>query len=1051
MTKKLMSEELFTWTRMFNIKKSILPILILSIFDIHALSVEVCVEACIEAANLITEHTAPNIIDNYVIETLPLDTTNLNYTIITLDNQTFTEYFIAREDYIVKVEDRRNHITGDFEHQETKIPFDDLYRKDSGFDCDLKNNLNSQSSENPFTNQTELETLSRFEHDNLYDHLKENAISTRREEIENNPTLQIYTDQSDKYKLQYQQFLQTIGTAHDCHTLADSFSLPAVESYLKQLKYNTAAKYINKNKGFLTRQQTSLTAHAELKFLDALLSGKVQELLRNIHHFDLNIAEEAFIELKELWIWKRNHTFLTSGFISGSGESDFITRLGIDIMKMAERDLISRSDYIAKHANPQSFEIIQKHREKCIKLQQSGDKNSLLQEELQLRKQLFINKKNNNFIDNVCYAIAEKTYSDPITTILYNIAHASSLEKARFYLQNLETQIAKQAKKQHIDLTKEIKNRIIKQYGFDILEAGYNRLIARNDYIKLNNYSTEHILANQLFNILDNIQRKNLPLAHEELISLQKQVLEGLESLNITDPIEQKEFLVKDFGTDILEQASNLYKNRPDHQELVKSFIPVNVHYKSIDILNNSHDYVSIGQQFDIMAEHVFHNARLCKLDFVDALENHIIDSLHIIKDPQNDAEFVFNVTVVDHLLSDIQTKVESIVKGKPTRWQRSQELFLRGITKFVTACNPVNQVKSIYDVFASAGYHLNNAVWATAYELYDPITATQNNLLFYAQACESLVNSAQFTSDLTLGKLYLPSEEYQKRCDTFCNTFSTTPENIVDFVAQVAADFAFGKGLGIAFVYLKEIDALGKISNQATKVTNILKEAIDTHLTDNPILITTEGVALQMSNDLKSIGGAAKEVLTDSRAFIESMTYGLLQEIKQEILGLREKFACIEKCLPECAKKGFAEFKNGHIKIAYEHILGIELIWNDVKNTLSGISGFHHDFMGGIEKSGLIKFVKTAEKNGCYMADLIVDGKRIPGKTFFPQQWSREKVISKIYEAYTDFTNSGITPQLNPQGKYIVHGYTNEGIKIEMVITQKGHMKSAYPSFKEL
>jgi hypothetical protein len=84
-------------------------------------------------------------------------------------------------------------------------------------------------------------------------------------------------------------------------------------------------------------------------------------------------------------------------------------------------------------------------------------------------------------------------------------------------------------------------------------------------------------------------------------------------------------------------------------------------------------------------------------------------------------------------------------------------------------------------------------------------------------------------------------------------------------------------------------------------------------------------------------------------------------------------------------------------------------------------------------------------------MADIIVDGQRVPGKTFFPQHWSREEVISKIYEAYADFNKSGIAPELNAQGKYIIHGYTSEGIKIEMIVTQKGHMKSAYPSFKDL
>ena len=45
---------------------------------------------------------------------------------------------------------------------------------------------------------------------------------------------------------------------------------------------------------------------------------------------------------------------------------------------------------------------------------------------------------------------------------------------------------------------------------------------------------------------------------------------------------------------------------------------------------------------------------------------------------------------------------------------------------------------------------------------------------------------------------------------------------------------------------------------------------------------------------------------------------------------------------------------------------------WNEAKNKLSGISGFHHDFMGALENSGLLTFVKKGvEKNGCYLADI--------------------------------------------------------------------------------
>ncbi len=67
--------------------------------------------------------------------------------------------------------------------------------------------------------------------------------------------------------------------------------------------------------------------------------------------------------------------------------------------------------------------------------------------------------------------------------------------------------------------------------------------------------------------------------------------------------------------------------------------------------------------------------------------------------------------------------------------------------------------------------------------------------------------------------------------------------------------------------------------------------------------------------------------------------------------------------------------------------------------------------------------------------------------KTLFPQLWPREKVISKILEAYDHFIKTGAKNyELKPSGKYLVTGFTDEGIKIEMYITKKGQITTAYP-----
>jgi len=975
------------------------------------------------------------------------DTQPYNFSYET-DTDKIISYTITYEDRIMLAQGYYNKETGDSIYETTQL-YPDISLMNEGkqsFDLPLDLNVNNQnnSNSNAINNSCSSNTQQKYDH--MEEHLKDSLVDSRRQDVNNTSASQMYAQHKHALAIQRQRALNELNKLHTSSAHPkEIFALPSVQAHFKQFKYDLIEKYRDKRVFFFSRKQTFPTAESEIKFADTL-SIKVGECLSQIRYADQIDAKAAFAELKELWPWKRNHTFLTSSFVNGTGETEFIVHLGIDIMAIAERDLISRSDYVAQHADPESFKTIQEFREKCINFQQKGDRNALLEEELRLRHCLFQNGKNDNLTTNICYAIVEKIYSDSITNVLYGIVHAQSLEKANNQLHYLEMQILDQAQQHNITLTNQIKDFIVKQYGFDPIEAGYNCYTSRPDYIKTIN--DQPVLSNNNISpILHNIKNKSLSAAHKELTHLQKQIIGTLESLNITDRAIQKELIVKKFGIDILEQANDTYKNRSDHKELMNSFIPIDVHNNSINILNNSHDYASVGQQFDVMAEQVFHNARLCKLDFVENIENHVIDSIYIIKAPQNDAQFVFNVTVVDHLLTDIQHKVDNIVEGKSTSYmqciERGSELFTRAIVKFIEGLNPITQVKNISELLQGAG-HL------TSHIIQHPIDSLHTLREINTKTCELLVSTAIFTSDTIFGTTYLTPEEYQQRSNAFWKTVQSVPaENIVDLVAQVAADFAFGKGFIKAFVYIKEIDAAAKLENYAAKVADKLKQAVDTHLADNPILVTTEGVALQMSNDLKNIGGAAQEIINNSRALIDSMTHGVLAKVRQDIIGLKEKFTCIEKCLPECAKRGFAEFKNGHIKIAYEHILGIELIWNDSKNTLSGISGFHHDFMGTVEKSGLMKFVRTAEKNGCYMADIIVGEQSVPGKTFFPQHWSRETVVNKIYEAYEHFIKSGATP-LEKKGKYIIDGTTKEGIEIRMFITKNGHLKTAYPIIKE-
>ena len=91
-----------------------------------------------------------------------------------------------------------------------------------------------------------------------------------------------------------------------------------------------------------------------------------------------------------------------------------------------------------------------------------------------------------------------------------------------------------------------------------------------------------------------------------------------------------------------------------------------------------------------------------------------------------------------------------------------------------------------------------------------DPLTAIHNGITTTFTLTELIRNTANFTSDLTVGKLYLSSEEYKQRTDAFCAMMEPlqgiTAEHCVDFVAQVTADVLFFKGLGNAYTFLQEI-----------------------------------------------------------------------------------------------------------------------------------------------------------------------------------------------------------------------------------------------------
>ncbi len=111
-------------------------------------------------------------------------------------------------------------------------------------------------------------------------------------------------------------------------------------------------------------------------------------------------------------------------------------------------------------------------------------------------------------------------------------------------------------------------------------------------------------------------------------------------------------------------------------------------------------------------------------------------------------------------------------------------------------------------------------------------------------------------------------------------------------------------------------------------------------------------------------------------------------------------------------------------------------------------IGGFHIDHMNRIEKSGILEFSnKVMHKDGFYSAELLFNGKTAKRTaTFFPVHWTNEQVIDAIFEAYDNFIKKNSTPKIKPNGTFTIHGHLKNDIVIEIYLTKKGEIITAYP-----
>jgi len=418
-----------------------------------------------------------------------------------------------------------------------------------------------------------------------------------------------------------------------------------------------------------------------------------------------------------------------------------------------------------------------------------------------------------------------------------------------------------------------------------------------------------------------------------------------------------------------------------------------------IKTLNNSDSYYNCSQQITaIICNALKKTNKKNALNDITPLINQCKNKLY---KPNNEQQFVFNLAMLNHVLTDIQSTATHT--SSPNN---SPALFKQAIVTFITRLNPVTQI---------------------------------------SQWTDFIIDTAHFIADITIGKVYLSSCQYQARIDSFYNNCCLlswdnlshiSAEQWINLGASLAADFVYTAGTTKIISYLKELNAIRTTQQQASNIKNSLRQALKSKLARYNFAITADETIIKQTP--LTTRPISKKIPLDVKTCLEKIQTNVLQAVQIELPALRKKY--------DLTRKGFGSFAHKYIKINYEHILGMELFF---KKGRVKIGGFHHDPMNIVEKSGIIEFSeKVMHKDGFYKARLLVNGK--PAKheaSFFPAHWTREQVIDTILEAYDNFADNKITKSIE-NGKEILEmsELTKINIKIEFLITKTGKIITAYP-----
>jgi len=564
-----------------------------------------------------------------------------------------------------------------------------------------------------------------------------------------------------------------------------------------------------------------------ITFAQTLLKGHISKAMLQVQYGPLVRAIEAYLALAKEYPFASKQGFICR--IPSAEEQKLIDLLGVDIMQEAEKGLLSRQDFL------ELFNLSFNDIQKFTHLQQAGDLKGLEQAKTQLQAEI----KRNNFYSLAEFIQAsaqlveiERLTKDPITIAWSEIVN-SELDRAKAHVVALEGHIIAEVLDANIKTLNDAEIYLFSKYGCNPINRGQILYKDRPDCPQ--NAEISSLGKNPLARIFATIKQAPLPVATAAKQEMEDAWANHLEEVGIKNTEEAETHLLETYGFNCIKAANEFYNARPDVRPpmpvlppditpfLKQPFKVINAPLKIIDSLETSKTNAELAEQFKFLICDVAENAYNC--DYVPGPEipKLLVSSVFTIEKSTNPLEVGFHVAAINHVLTDVQDQI-ALKEQQPLILPQPPHLLVNALAKYFEKMEPEHQI----------------------------------NHLHYMAECA--VNAAQLVCDITVGKLYLSPEEYQRRQDQFWQGLNNaspsclaalSTEQWTEGIAQIAADFTYGMSIATATHFLTSLDCAG-----ITAITNVFRYALRELVTRDPVFIAEHigirNIALQNSGLLE-------------------------------------------------------------------------------------------------------------------------------------------------------------------------------------------------------